>query len=240
MAEVPDHMASSSAFSELLGGDSSHSMSQFVAQPPAASQADETTKLSAVEDNDVPLPWRQDQNSEPPQPTNSAAAVLEEAEAIVPVAVSEPEPEPVSEPEGTVSEIALDEPAAAETSAAAPPRPIQIPVYQDPTPASEEFMPTASAPIGEIEVPREPELQESAEEITRSTVADAREADLVPTSHAVQDQQSVSGSVHSVAPVNVMEIAVEAPADLPEADHSFAPAIHSQTQEMAVEAASVE
>ncbi len=70
------------------------------------------------------------------------------------------------------------------------PRPVQIPVYQDSEPS--DFMPTASAPTGDIDVAREPELQESAEEITRSTVADAREADLVPTSHAIHDATSAA------------------------------------------------
>jgi CheY-like chemotaxis protein len=235
MVEVPDHMASSSAFSELLGGDSGHSMPQFVAPPPVAPQADETAKLSALDDNDVPLSWRQDNE---PQPTVPVAVVQEETSA--PVAVSEPEPEAIAEPEGTVNEIPVDEPAALEVSAAAPLRPIQIPVYQDSTPAPAEFMPTASAPLGDIDLPREPELQESAEEVTRSTVADGREADLVPTSRAVEDQQSVSGPVHAAAQGNVTEIAVEAPADLPEADHSVAPVMQHQAREMAVEAAPIE
>jgi hypothetical protein len=157
-------------------------------------------------------------------------------EASAPVAVSEPKTEAISDLEGTVNEIAVDEPTVLDISAAAPARPIQIPVYQDPTPAPAEFMPTASAPIGDIDVPREPELQESAEEITRATVADGREADLVPTSHAVQDQQSVSGPSHTAASGNVMEIAVEAPLDLPEPNHSPATVMENQTPEIAVEA----
>ena len=90
----------------------------------------------------------------------------------------------------------MDAPSSPETEVpeAVTARPVQIPVYQDSTPVPAEFMPTAAAPIGDIDVPREPALQESAEEITRTTVADAREADLVPTSHAADDAASSNAS----------------------------------------------
>jgi hypothetical protein len=42
-------------------------------------------------------------------------------------------------------------------------------------------MPTAADPTGEIEVPREPHLQETAAEATRRTLVDSREPGLVPT-----------------------------------------------------------
>jgi hypothetical protein len=107
-------------------------------------------------------------------------------------------------------------------------------VYQDSEPS--DFMATASAPTGDIDVAREPELQESAEEITRSTVAEAREAGLVPTSDAIHDATSAA-PVHAAVHANVTEMAVEAPADLGSANPSVEPAmIESQSPEMAVEA----
>ncbi len=244
MVEVPDHMASSSAFSDLLGGDSSHSMPHFAAPAAAVPQADETTKLSAVPENDVPLSWRQD--AEPQRPVTAVPAP-DETSALE--ALSEPQAEatpeldslPVTEPAAEASpspEIAgstIAEPTIAEPSM---PRPIQIPVYQDSEPA--DFMPTASAPTGDIDVAREPELQESAEEITRSTVADAREADLVPTSHATHDATSAApeqAAVHT----NVAEMAVEAPADVDPSNSAVEPAmIESQSPDMAVEASAME
>ena len=42
-------------------------------------------------------------------------------------------------------------------------------------------MPTAAPPIGDIEIPREPELQETADEATRNTVADHVEPGLLST-----------------------------------------------------------
>jgi hypothetical protein len=70
-------------------------------------------------------------------------------------------------------------------AAAIPARPIQIPVYQEPEPTQFEVVPTAAPPIGDIEIPREAGLQESAEETTRNTVADHRDPDLVPTAHNI-------------------------------------------------------
>jgi CheY-like chemotaxis protein len=243
MVEVPDHMASSSAFSDLLGGDSNHSMPHFAAPAAAVPQADETTKLSAVPENDVPLSWRQD--AEPQRPViaapapdeTSALEALSEPQAeATPELDSLPETEPAAEsspsPEAgsTIAEPTIAEPSMA--------RPIQIPVYQDSEPA--DFMPTASAPTGDIDVAREPELQESAEEITRSTVADAREADLVPTSHAAHDATSAApeqAAVHT----NVAEMAVEAPADVDPSNSAVEPAmIESQSPDMAVEASAME
>lgn len=234
MVEVPDHMASSSAFSDLLGGDSSHSMPHFAAPTAAVPQADETTKLSAVPENDVPLSWRQDAE---PQPPVTAVPAPDETSALE--ALSEPEAEATPGPDSLpVTEAAADAPPSPEMEGTSMPRPVQIPVYQDSEPS--DFMPTASAPTGDIDVAREPELQESAEEITRSTVADAREADLVPTSHAIHDATSAAPE-HAALQPNVTEMAVGAPAELDSANAAVEPAmIESQSPEMAIEASGME
>jgi len=83
-------------------------------------------------------------------------------------------------------------PSAAPVMAAATARPIQIPVYQDPEPGHFEVVPTAAAPTGDINIPREEGLQESAEETTRNTVADARDPDLVPTAHHIPAPQQTA------------------------------------------------
>src|SRR6476619_186943 len=75
---------------------------------------------------------------------------------------------------------------AAELSSAAtaePAHPQFIPVYKEPESdtTSYEVMPTAAPPIGDIEIPREPELQETADETTRATVADRVEPGLLST-----------------------------------------------------------
>jgi hypothetical protein len=62
---------------------------------------------------------------------------------------------------------------------------LRIPVYQEPEPQSSassyEFMPTSTPAPEEIQIPREPQLQETAEETTRKTVADAVEPGLMTT-----------------------------------------------------------
>jgi len=188
----------------------------------------------------VPLSWRQDAE---PQPPEIAVPAADETSALE--ALSEPEAEATPEPDGLpVTEAAADAPppspeiAGSTIAESSMPRPVQIPVYQDSEPS--DFMPTASAPTGDIDVAREPELQESAEEITRSTVADAREADLVPTSHAAHDATSAAPE-HAAVHTNVTEMAVEAPADLDPANSAVEPAmIESQSPEMTVEAPAME
>src|SRR4029077_6852300 len=66
-------------------------------------------------------------------------------------------------------------------AAVAPPHPEFIPVYKEPEPAGYEVIPTAAPAIGDLEIPREPALEETAEETTRSTVADPVEPGLMPT-----------------------------------------------------------
>jgi hypothetical protein len=77
------------------------------------------------------------------------------------------------------------EAAEAVPAAAEPAHPQFIPVYKEPEPqplaASYEVLPTAAPPIGDIEIPREPELQETADETTRATVADRIEPGLLST-----------------------------------------------------------
>jgi two-component system, OmpR family, phosphate regulon response regulator PhoB len=149
MVEVPDHMAASSAFSDLLGTDASR-MESFYAPAVAEAapvKAEAPAVTAAAIDFDLPAPWRQDPE---PQPT-----ILETPVASVPAVI------------------------------AAPVRPIQIPVYQEAELTQFEVVPTAAPPIGDIEIPREAGLQESAEETTRNTVADHRDPDLVPTAHHI-------------------------------------------------------
>jgi hypothetical protein len=82
-------------------------------------------------------------------------------------------------PEVSASIVEASAPEA-ETSALEPPHPQFIPVFKEPEPAY-EVMHTAVPPVGELEIPREPALQETAEETTRSTVADQVEPGLMST-----------------------------------------------------------
>ncbi|HYX52375.1 MAG TPA: response regulator [Candidatus Limnocylindrales bacterium] len=170
MVEVPDHMATSSAFSDLLGSDSAPV--PIPQAPLPISQLAET----AAANFDVPVSWRQEVEPEPTvvaPPQASDTQVIEPVEEVPAVAsapvVAAPEPDPVL---------------------AAVVRAVPIPVFQDPAapPLSYDMVPTSAGPIGDIDIPREPSLQESAEETTRNTVADEREPGLVPTSAAAEEQ----------------------------------------------------
>ncbi len=259
MVEVPDHMASSSAFSDLLGGDAAHGMGHMVAPPPpppAATVADHAS--SPIQESEIPVSWRQDIEPEPiivdtparvvpppmPPPIANTASLPDLAPVQAPTAVIEPAAVATPAP---MPDAPLPEPiqaaAVAESAEAEPPEPIptgpvlarpkMIPVYQEPeAPAGgHEVVPTAAGPIGDIDVPREPQLQEtaaeitretkadarepqlqqSAEEITRETVADVREPALVPTQQTAEPTPvpaaaaSVPSAVSAEAPAPVAE-----------------------------------
>ncbi len=94
--------------------------------------------------------------------------------------------------------------SSANSDAAAHSHPQFIPVYKEPEPdtASYEMLPTAAPPTGDIEIPREPELQETADETTRATVADrvepgllsTFEADPAPARKAIAEEQPAAWS----------------------------------------------
>ena len=145
---------------------------------------------------ELPGSWKEE---EKPEPVAAAAAEIEHEFVATPV---EAAPEPVAaeaEPETVAMEPLPDSetkaiPAEAAEAvsagdAAKPSHPQFIPVYKEPeaNAASYEVMPTAAPPTGEIEIPREPELQETADETTRATVADRVEPGLLSTFEAEPD-----------------------------------------------------
>jgi len=69
-----------------------------------------------------------------------------------------------------------------------------------------EVMPTAASPTGEIDILRDPQLQETAAAETRSTVADSREPGLVPTIQLETQAAAAStlGDVELAPEVNPM------------------------------------
>jgi CheY-like chemotaxis protein len=185
MVEVPDHMASSSAFSDLLGGDPPSSTQHFAVNTPAA--AFETSVIVPappvpVAEFEPAAAWKEEEHAVaaatvPVEPVTElvATAVSETPEVVAPeLQVPAPVMEPVvPEPEASVAAVA----GPAHT------HPHFIPVFREPEPqtAAYEVEPTAAPPTGEMEIPREPELQETAEETTRSTVADHVEPGLLST-----------------------------------------------------------
>jgi CheY-like chemotaxis protein len=196
MVEVPDHMAGAAAFNDMLGADSSIAPHHFGVSSPAATF--ETSVIVPAPpiptaEYEVPGSWKE----EKPEPV--AVAPLTEAEPEITATPVEVAPAPVAaeaEPETVAMEPLADSetnamPAeAAEASSAAAAQhahPQFIPIYKEPEPqpqagaAPYEVMPTAAPPTGDIEIPREPELQETADETTRATVADQVEPGLLST-----------------------------------------------------------
>jgi CheY-like chemotaxis protein len=161
MVEVPDHMATTSAFSDLLGTEPAVSVNHFEPAPPLAAQAAPqipATVHTTIPDYELPASWRDqlDKDEEIPTP-----AAIEPAPVL-------PAIEPVPEPVQTAPEIAV--------------RPLQIPVYQEPEAGDGyAFLPTSTPAPAEIEIPREPELLETAAEATRNTVVEDTEPGLLST-----------------------------------------------------------
>jgi CheY-like chemotaxis protein len=183
MVEVPDHMAGSSAFSDLLGPDAPNNTQHFAVNTPAA--AFETSVIVPAPpvpsgDYEPSVAWKEEAQTE-----HIATVEVEQEPEILATAV-----DAGSEPaEMPIEATAVVESAEPDTQVipveAEPPHPQFIPVYKEPEPASApepeayEVVPTAAPPTGEIEIAREPELQETAEETTRSTVADQVEPGLL-------------------------------------------------------------
>jgi CheY-like chemotaxis protein len=193
MVEVPDHMATTSAFSDLLGTEPSVSVNHFETPPPRVAEAAPAipvTVHTTIPDYELPASWRDqiDTDQEIPAP-----AAIEPRAAIEPAPAQtaiDPEPEPVQ----AVPEIAV--------------RPLQIPVYQEPEAGDGyAFLPTSTPAPAEIEIPREPELLETAAEATRNTLAEETEPGLLSTG-----QQFTSTPTDAVA------------AELAPVEESFAPA----------------
>lgn len=182
MVEVPDHMAGSSAFPDMLGGESAAAPQHFAVNTPAA--AFETSVIVPAppipsSEYDLPVAWKPEEERIEP----AATVVMEPEPEIVATPVeSLPEPAPPAMPEAEVSVPMVEASAPeAEISAPEPPHPQFIPVFQEPEPPAYEVVHTAAPPVGELEIPREPALQETAEETTRSTVADHVEPGLLST-----------------------------------------------------------
>ncbi len=199
MVEVPDHMAGAAAFNDMLGADSSIAPQHFgVSSPAATFETSVIVPAPPIPTADYELPggWKEEARPEP-----AAVAPVAEPEPEITATPVEVAPDPVAaeaEPETVAMEPLADpetdrmpaEAAEGVSAAAEPAHPQFIPVYKEPEPqpqqqaAAYEVLPTAAPPIGDIEIPREPELQETADETTRATVADRVEPGLLSTFEA--------------------------------------------------------
>ena len=183
MVEVPDHMAGSSAFSDLLGPDAPNTTQHFAVNTPAAafdtSVIVPSPPMPAAED-EPPVSWKEEVQEQEEDEPISAEVVETEQEIIATPVVSAPEPVEDAPIEATIA-VPDTQAIPVEASEPEPPHPQFIPVFKEPEPepAAYEMVPTAAPPTGEIEIPREPELQETAEETTRNTVADKVEPGLL-------------------------------------------------------------
>jgi CheY-like chemotaxis protein len=180
MVEVPDHMAGSAAFNDMLGPDSTIGPQHFAPQHFAVNTPSAAFETSVIvpappvppADYDLPVSWEEEEKAEPAatEPVESAPEII-----ATPVADS---PEPVAavaEPEVSAVPVEASEPE--------PAHPQFIPVFKEPEPEATayEVMPTSAPPTGEMEISPEPGLQERAEETTRNTVADRVEPGLMST-----------------------------------------------------------
>jgi CheY-like chemotaxis protein len=228
MVEVPDHMAGAAAFGDLLGSEPAPapSASHFAVNTPSA--AFETSVIvpapPIVADYGTAAPAKEEEKiepviAEPAQPSPEAVAPELDASPEVTVAPVEMAPEPAPAPEA---------PAAQPETVAEAPHPQFIPVFKEPeAPARYDFMPTATPAIDDVEIPREPALQETAEETTRSTVADQVEPGLMTS---IGEQVNAfptrwegapsanAAEVNSAAGEPVSAPSTQAPAEVSDAD----------------------
>src|SRR5882724_11906179 len=180
MVEVPDHMAGAAAFNDMLSADSSMAAHHFgVSSPAATFETSVIVPAPPIPTTEYELPgsWKAEEKPEP------MAAAPAEAEPEPDAVEAEPETvaiETLTEPEASVMPAEASEPSSA-GDAAKPSHPQFIPVYKEPEANSYEVVPTAAPPTADLEIPREPALEETADETTRSTVADHVEPGLLST-----------------------------------------------------------
>jgi CheY-like chemotaxis protein len=201
MVEVPDHMASAAAFGDMLGSEPTNSTSHFAVNTPSA--AFETSVIvpapPIVADYGAAAAQKEEEKTESPvvaEPAQpSPEAVMPELDAapeitVAPVEIA-PEPAPAPEAEAVVEAH----------------HPQFIPVYKEPEPptAHYDFVPTAAPAVEDVEIPREPALQETAEETTRSTVADQVEPGLMPTFVQPPDDSPVQHAAEPEVQASVAE-----------------------------------
>jgi CheY-like chemotaxis protein len=174
MVEVPDHMAGSSAFPDMLSAESTQ---HFAVNTPAA--AFETSVIVPAPpvpsaEYDLPVSWKEEER---PEPVAAATSVEHTQEIVATPVEAEQEVPAEQQPEAEAYAVSTEE------SFVEPPHPHFIPVFTDPVPepAAYEIIPTAALPTDDVEIPREPALQETAEETTRNTVADHVEPGLLTT-----------------------------------------------------------
>lgn len=238
MVEVPDHMAGAAAFNDMLGADSSIAPHHFgVSSPAAAFETSVIVPAPPIPTAEFELPgsWKEEE-----KPVAVAAVPVETQPEIVatpveiapePVAEAEPETvamEPLADAEATPLAAEADIPSA-HSEAAAHAHPQFIPVYKEPEPAapsypepaaaSYEVMPTAAPPTGDIEIPRDPELQETADETTKATVADRVEPGLLNTLESLPEaaqkviaEEQPAAPPSSYSPNAATQVAPSAPA----------------------------
>jgi hypothetical protein len=233
-------MAGAAAFNDMLGADSSIAPHHFgVSSPAAAFETSVIVPAPPIPTAEYELPgsWKEE---EKPAPVAAAPAETQPEIVATPVetapesAAAEAEPEtvamePLADSEITTANAEEAGELLSAGDAAKPAHPQFIPVYKEPEPdtAAYEVMPTAAPPTGDIEIPREPELQETADETTRATVADRIEPGLLSTFEAdpgaarkaIAEEQPVSGDSSNVAAAEpsaaaTMEVA-PAQSDLP-------------------------
>src|SRR5579864_8783675 len=246
MVEVPDHMAGAAAFNDMLGSDSSIAPHHFGVSSPAATF--ETSVIVPAPpiptaEYEMPLAWKEEEKT---APVAAAPAESEPEIAATPLETAPEPPAAEAEPETVAMEplpdaetSAMPAEAAESSSAAAaePAHPQFIPVYKEPEPppqadaAAYEVLPTAAPPTGDIEIPREPELQERAEETTRATVADRVEPGLLNTLESlpeasrkpvVEEQPASWSSVDSATPA-AQEAPSAATMEAAPAEHDLSP-----------------
>jgi len=274
MVEVPDHMASSAAFGDMLGSEPASSTPHFaVNTPSAAFETSVIVPAPPVPVTDFAPPSMSEEISasvvaEPAaQAPGIEAPAMEETQALempdtetpieaIPVQPSaeaftpelDASPEVVVTPVEAAPEPAAEQPAPEAVAVQAGPaveaaHPQFIPVFQEPEPPAAEyaFIPTAAPPVSDVEIQREPALQETAEETTRSTRADLVEPGLIATTieqpeHAFTPVAEPAAAAPEIAASSMAETSAPA-SDSPQPFTEAAPEVTDADFEARVAAA---
>jgi CheY-like chemotaxis protein len=248
--DVPDHMATASAFSDLLGSEPGHVQENFMASAPTAvaevKAPVEIAKAAAAPDYEIPISWKPE-----PEPQASAAVEVSQSEPVRPPQIPvyrDPDPpqvETFSATTGSVGDVEIPQEPTLQSSDAEATRntiaemrePDLVTTDQESPVANEEPAPTVEAvPVKAAEM-REPESEPVAApapdmdfeaRVAAAMAAYSQAPEAVAHAVPVPQQPAVVEEPLPSAPVEIAE-SVPAPAPPPSVAYEapaeqFAPA----------------
>jgi CheY-like chemotaxis protein len=185
MVDVPDDMVGTSAFSDLLGVDLNHMMEQAAMPAPVAAAPIVETAPAPQQAPPLEVPVTFE-----PEVQAQAVPAEDVQTTLVATPVVESVPDVIEVPAAETSSEAVAERSPNDTQ--------PVPIYQEPEPAAhleiEHIVEPTAAPAADVVIHKDPALEATAAEITKSISVEHVEPGFMPTSPGHTEIHAVAGS----------------------------------------------